>query len=200
MKFTAHDLKNIRWHIGIAVGLLLAAGALTWLSLTMKQKTDAEHLAAATRHGQSEARLRQARTEEQEIKEKGALFQHLLENGIIGEERRLDWIEMLTDVQRRLRIPGMSYEFAPQKPLSGNTGGNHVFFVSTMKVHLNVVHEEDLLNFLEAVQQEAKAMVLTRQCNLTRRSPAEAGTTLAYLSADCELDWITARKGEGTTP
>lgn len=194
MKFTARDLKKLRWQLAIATGLVIAAAAIAYMSLIAVQKAEAEHRVAASRYAQIDTRLRQVRTEEEEIKNRAALFLHLQERGIIGEEKRLDWIEMLRDIQNRMRLPDMNYEFAPQKPLEGNGSGEHAFFVSAMRLHLNLVHEEDLLNFLAKVQREAKAVVLTRGCNVMRQAPAEARNSLAQLSADCELDWITVRK------
>lgn len=193
MKFEARDLKKLRWELAIAAGLVAGAGAIAYGSLISTQEAEAEHRAAAARHAQIDTKLRQVRTEEEEIKNRATLFMHLQERGILGEEKRLDWTELLHDIQRRLRLPDMSYEFAPQKPLEGNGGGDYAFFVSSMKLHLDLVHEEDLLSFLTGVQNEAKATVLVRGCDVSRRPATETATSLAQLSADCEIDWVTAR-------
>jgi hypothetical protein len=195
VKFTVRDLKKLRWQLAIAAGLVVAAAAIAYMSLIALRKAEAEHRAVASSHARIDTRLRQVRTEEEDIKNRAALFLHLQERGIIGEEKRLDWIEMVDDLQNRMRLPDMNYEFAPQKPLEGDGSGEHAFFVSSMKLHLNLVHEEDLLDFLAEVQREARAVVLARSCNVSR-APAGARNSLAQLSADCELDWITVRKAE----
>lgn len=196
MKFEARDLKKLRWQLAIAAGLVIAACAIAYLSLIATQKAEAEYRAAAARHTQIDKKLLQVRIEEEEIKNRAALFVHLQEKGILGDEKRLDWVEMLREIQRRLRLPDMNYEFAPQKRLEGDGGGEYAFFSSSMKLRLRLMHEEDLLNFLDRVQHEAKAVVLTRSCNIARQPGSELKTPLGQLNADCELDWITVRKAD----
>lgn len=189
MKLAIRDFKKLRWQLAVATSLIVASGAIAYLSIIATRKAETEHRAVANRHAQTDTKLRQVRTEEEEIKNRGALFLRMQEQGILGEEKRLDWTELLQDIQRRLRIPDMSYEFSPQKPLEGSSNDGYAFFVSPMKLHLRLVHEEDLLNFLVGVQSDAKALVLTRSCNVVR----SAG--VGQLAADCELTWITVRVG-----
>lgn len=194
MKLAARDLKKLRWQIAAAAGLIGAAAAIAYLSEITTRQAEAAHRAAATRHGQVDTRLRQVRVEEEEIKNRAALFLQLQEKGILGEEKRLDWTETLRDIQHRMRLPDMTYEFAPQKALEGNGGGDYAFYSSSMKLYLRLLHEEDLLNFLDKVQREAKAMVLTRSCKVARQPATGPTTSFAQLSAECELDWVTAKK------
>lgn len=191
MKFGARDIEKLRWQLAVAISLIITAGAIAYLSIVATRKAESEHRAVADRHARIDAKLRQVRTEEEEIKNRGALFQRMQEQGVLGEEKRLDWTELLHDIQHRMRLPDMSYEFAPQKPLEGNGGGDYAFFVSTMKLHLRLIHEENLLDFLDRIQSEAKAMVLTKNCNIARSASPGTG----QLTADCELSWITVRAG-----
>lgn len=197
MKFEARDFKKLSWQIAIAAGLIVAGGVIAYLSLMSAQRTEATHREAASRHTRIDNKLRQVRTEEEEIRKRTSLFLQMNERGILGEEKRLDWTEMLRDIQHSLHLPGMDYEFSPAKLLDGSGDGR--LYASTMKLRLQLVHEEDLLRFLARMQQEAKAMVLVRSCNVARIPPAS--TSLAQLSADCEIDWITVQiKGGLRTP
>ena len=183
------DFRKLRWHLPALVALLAAAAALALWSQALAERSRLDRDRANAQFRQTDGKLRQVRIEEQEIKDKSALFLHLTAIGIIGEERRLDWTEMLRESQRQLRLTQMSYEFAPQTLLEGNGNTDYAFYVSPMKIHLQLVHEEDLINFLAMVQKNAKAAVAIRSCNLNR----PAGSPIGQLSADCELDWITAR-------
>lgn len=199
MKFTARDLQKLRWQMAIAAGLLAAGTAIAYLGLISAQKAAATHQVAVERHAQIDYKLRQVRTEEEETRNRTALFLQLQEQGILGEEKRLDWTEMLRDIQRSLHLPGMTYEFSPSRSLDGSGSGDGSLQVSAMKLHLQLVHEEDLLHFLSRMQHEAKAMVLVRSCNVVRIPAASA--SLAQLGADCEMDWYTARiKGSAPPP
>lgn len=194
------DLRKLRWHLlALAILLAMAAVLVLW-SRSVEEMARREQDAAVAQFRQTESKLRQVRTEEQEIKDKSALFLGLMRSGILGEERRLDWTEMLRDSQRQLRLPRMSYEFAPQAPLENSASGDYAFYASPMKIHLQLVHENDLINFLDLVQRHAKALVLVRSCRVSRAAPQGSDAGNGQLSADCTLDWITVRGATAANP
>jgi len=199
MKFELRDLLKLQWHALLALGLLLAAGMLGFWSQHRAQQAKSERDVAENHMQQIDGRLRQVRTEEQEIKGRTVLFQQLEQSGITGEEKRLEWIELLRDLQRELRLPGMNYEFGPQLPLESVTGAAYAYHSSHLHIQLRVVHEEDLLNFVRQLQARAKAMVLLRSCRLSRSPGAiESNAGLAPLSAECEMEWLTLRRASGS--
>jgi hypothetical protein len=91
----------------------------------------------------------------------------------------------------------MTYEFGPQLPLETTTDAGYAYHSSQLKIQLRLLHEEDLLNFITRLQQEAKAMVLVRSCKLARLPAANAAATAAQLSADCTMEWVTLRRASG---
>ncbi|MCL2525139.1 MAG: hypothetical protein FWF20_04265 [Betaproteobacteria bacterium] len=188
MKLTRRDVDKLFWpSIGTLAMLLLAALAVGW-SYADRQSAQGQHAAATAREQSAAQRLGQARTEEEERQEQALLFQRLQQSGIMGPERRLEWIELLRDIQYRLRIPGLTYEFGARQPLPG--GGDHVWFASPMRMQLRLAHEEDLLRILARLQGEAKAMVLIRRCTLTPLA-SPGNDDLARLSGECDLRWLT---------
>jgi hypothetical protein len=193
MKFAARDFVKIRLPLLGSLLLLVLAGALAWWSMLEAQKATHERDMAAADKSQIERRLRQVRTEEQELKDRAQVFQKMQSSGITGEERRLDWTEMLRQIQQDMRLPGMNYEFGAQKALE-NLNGAYAFFASPMRLQLRLLHEEDLINFLTRVQHEAKALVLVRHCKLSPLAGNREGrAAIAQLAAECELQWITVR-------
>ncbi len=195
MKFTARDLGKLRWPLLGTLLLLIAAGLLAWSSLRHAQQAEQQRRTTEAGKNQIEQRLRQVRTEEQEIKNRTQIFQRLQSSGIAGEERRLDWTEMLQNIQHDMRLPGISYEFGAQQTLEKTPGLAYAYLASPMRLQLRLLHEEDLLNFLARVQKEAKALVLIRRCKLSS-SPrsSEPGATLPQLNAECDLQWITVQR------
>jgi hypothetical protein len=181
------------------VVMLLIAGLLIWWSMGLAEKSKRENVAANASKNQVDQRLRQVRTEEQELKEKAQIFQQMQNSGMAGEEKRLDWTEMLRNTQREMRLPGMTYEFGAQIPIDTVEGAAFAYFTSPMRLQLRLLHEQDLLNFLNRIQKEASALVLVRSCKLsplTRSNDARDG--LAQLGAECELQWVTVRRSTGT--
>lgn len=198
MKLSNRDLKKLSPPLAIMMLLCGIAGTLAWVTEREVQQARVERNQAAEAKTRIEMRLRQFHSDELEIKDRGQLLQRLQARGIIGEEKRLDWTEQLRDTQRELHLPGMKYEFAPQTGLqNGNTPG-YGWFNSPMRLQLRLLHEGDLLNFLDRIQREAKALVVVRACKLAA-PPTSTGNreTLAALDADCELDWLSAHRPAG---
>jgi hypothetical protein len=192
MKLTSRDLPKLWLPLLAAVAMTIVAGLLAWGSHLEARKAEHERNAATTAKNQIEQRLRQVRTEEQEIRERTQLLQQLQKSGITGEEKRLDWMEMLRDTQRELRLPGMNYEFGAQASLDS---GNDAWFSSPMRLQLRLLHEEDLLNFLTRVRTNAKALVIVRSCKLAPLPRQVDGReALAQLGAECEMQWLTVRQ------
>jgi len=199
MKFTRRDLVKLKWPLVGALLLLVIAGLLAWWSQQDAQNAEQQRNAAENSKNQIEQRLHQVRTEEEELKERAQIFQKMQKSGIVGEEKRLDWTEMLRAIQNEIRPPAMTYEFGAQIPLEKMTGLDYAYFASPMRLQLRLLHEEDLLNFLARLQKEAKALVLIRSCKLSPLpNSGEAREMLPQLSAECELQWITVRRSTGT--
>lgn len=197
MKLEPRDLQKIQWVALLAILLIGAAVALgVWLSGDTR-KAQGERDAAAARKSEIERRLSQVRTEEQEIKARTEEYRQMELAGIIGPEKRLDWTELLRDLQHQLRLPGMSYEFGPQVALEAVPEATYGFYSSQLKIQLRLLHEEDLLNFIARLQREAKALVLVRNCKVTRLAAAAAGGSPARLSAECTMEWVTVRRAGG---
>ena len=199
MTFSHKDFTKLQIPLLSMVVMLLIAGLLVWWSMGLAEKSKRENVAANASKNQVDQRLRQVRTEEQELKEKAQIFQQMQNSGMAGEEKRLDWTEMLRNTQREMRLPGMTYEFGAQIPLDTVEGAAFAYFTSPMRLQLRLLHEQDLLNFLNRIQKEASALVLVRSCKLSplaRSNDARDG--LAQLGAECELQWVTVRRSTGT--
>lgn len=198
MTLTGRDLVKLQLPALAALLLLGLAALLAVWSAGEADKAQQDQTAAAGRKNQIEQRLRQVRTEEQELKERARIFVQLQNAGIAGDEKRLEWTELLRTVQRELHIPGMTYEFGAQYPLETVDGAAYAWFSSPLRLQLQVLHEGDLLDFLARIEREAPAMVLVRNCQLNRgEAAAETRAADAPLKAECELQWVTARRVSG---
>ena len=197
MKLELRDLKRTQWVALLAAILIaLAVAAGLWTSAGA-HTAQVERDAAAARKSEVERRLARVRTEEQEIKTRTQQFQQMDQAGIIGQEKRLDWTELLRDLQQQLRLPGMSYEFGAQVPLETTTDTGYAYHSSPLKIQLRLLHEEDLLNFINRLQREAKAMVLVRGCKLVRPPATNSAGGAVQLNAECTMEWVTLRRATG---
>lgn len=196
MKLTQRDLRKLLLPLLATLALWGAAGILAWWSHTETRGAAQERDRATEGKTRIEARLRQFRSEEIDLRERSLLFKRLQDAGILGEERRLDWMEQLRATQRDLRLPGLQYEFAAQAPLNQTAASGYAWFNSPLRLRMRLLHEGDLLSTVERIQREAHALVIVRTCRLA--SPTgEHKESFAPLNADCDMDWLTARPPSG---
>jgi type II secretory pathway pseudopilin PulG len=198
MTLTRNDFRKLALPLAAMLALLSVAGLLAWSTQSDARKAEQERNAASAARTQVEQRLRLARNEEQEIKERARLLQRLQSAGIADEERRLDWMELLRDTQRQLRLPGMKYEFGVQTAADGGKIAADGWYASPLRIQFRLLHEGDLLNFLSRVQKDASALVIVRGCKLAPL-PSQADTRIApaQLGAECEMQWLTAHRPPG---
>lgn len=195
MKLAAADLPKLQFSL-LAALLMIAAGAgAVYVARGSAQSANLERTAAQAERNDFDGKLRRVRSEENEIRQKSALFTRLQERGIIGEEQRLEWVELLKEIRDKRRLIDLQYEFAPQRALDATPGKGLAFYASTMKVQIKLLHEEDLIRLLDDLREQARALIQVKSCTVSRlpRSEAESGLH-AHLQADCQIDWITLRE------
>ena len=198
MTLTRRDLRKLGLPLTSMLALIVVAGLLAWSTLSDVRQAEQERNAASAARNQIEQRLRRVRDEEQDLKGRTQTLLDLKNSGIAGEERRLDWMEMLRDTQRELRLPGMKYEFGAQIPLDAGDGSGFGWFSSPLRIQLRLLHEGDLVNFLARIEKEAKALVIIRACQLSPLpGQGDARNGLAQLGAECEMQWLTLRTPAG---
>lgn len=201
MRFTLADLGHVKFSIAGAL-LMIGVGAATvlttthWLTIEQRLARDTE-----AKRRDIQGRLLRAREEEAEIKSKIARFDALLQRGVIGEERRLDWVEEIRRIRDDRRLLEMRYELAPQQPLdtaiAPGTSGSFDFLASVMRLEIDLLHEGDLVNLIGDLRGSVSAFVRPRSCVLERKAGgAQAASRLLpiQLGARCTVDWITIRE------
>ncbi len=198
MKLVASDLKRLRLPIAACVVLAVAGVACYFAADRFLRET--KQLAAATtaQRAEVQAKLASATEEEREIKANLQQYQALAARGIVGEEKRLDWIDTITVIKNERRLFDIAYSIDPQKDLDypgfapGGTGVK--FVVSRAKIDIQLLHEEDLLNFIGDLAKRGESYLSVRSCDVQRLERGSGGTTLApRLQAVCSFDLITIR-------
>lgn len=201
---TKDDFRRIRLALAAALVMLVAGAAVVYAAMQLHQAEKKNQAMAQAKRAEIQGKLVRARDEEAEIKNKIARFNALAARGIFGEERRLDWVELIRRIQDARKLIDVQYEIAPQQPLDANilpgAGGAFDYLASTMQLRMKLLHEEDLLNFLTDLRQSAQAHIRVRRCDverLPRGAPAGGHGLPPQLAAECTIDWITIRERKG---
>ncbi|MDR2788164.1 MAG: hypothetical protein LBD06_07365 [Candidatus Accumulibacter sp.] len=193
MSFGSRDLAGLRATL-LAVALMLVSGGLAILSSRDRIVTArAAFSAARAERNEIDGKLRRMRGEEHEIRWKATLFKRLEERGVVGEERRLEWAELLEDIRDQYRLIEVRYEFAPPRALGGDQAGRFGPHASAMRLRAPLLHEEDLIRLLDELRRRARALIRVRYCDVTRRKGVDDALQ-GSLRADCLIDWITLRE------
>ena len=199
MKLGSGELKRLSLPIASCL-LLVAAGAAGYFAANAYLKeTKILGTATSARRAEVQARLARANEEEREIKANLKQYQALAARGVVGEEKRLDWVDTVSAIKNERRLFNISYGIEPQKELDYpgfSPGGDVKFVFSRVKMSLQLLHEEDLLNFIDDLARRGKPHLSVRSCDLARESRSGGGTALApRLRADCIFDLITIHHG-----
>lgn len=195
MKFIRADLRKLQSSILAAALMTAAGGTALYVSYDAREAAERARLVVTAQLEEADGKLRRVRQEESEVKEKSIVFTRLQERGIIGDEQRLDWVELLKEIRDKHRLIDLQYEISPQRLLDGNPGDDFAFFASAMKVQLKLLHEEDLTRLLDDLRRQGKALIRVTGCRV-ERLPAngdDRASGRAQLSAECEIDWLTLR-------
>lgn len=182
----------------VVAALLVAVGAVAIvLSQQMLQKGRAEQTKAAADREAAQNRLARTTDEEREIREKLVDYQKLRSRGLIGEERRADWVERIAAIKSARKLFDVNYTIEPQRPADYPglaAAGDVEFLASQMKVVLALLHEEDLFRFIDDLRGALSSHVLVRSCTVSRLEAAATDRGVGpRLRADCTIDLVTIR-------
>ncbi|EXI85278.1 MAG: hypothetical protein AW11_03601 [Candidatus Accumulibacter regalis] len=195
MKIVRTDFRKLQASAFAGILMVAAGGLALYVSFDARKSAEQARVHIAAQFAEADGKLKQVRDEESEVKQKSIVFNTLRERGIIGNEQRLDWVELLKDIRDKHRLIDLRYEIAPQRMLDGQVGNDFVVFASSMRLELKLLHEEDLTRLLDDLQRQAKALIRVKSCRI-ERLPAtgdERGGGRANLMADCEIEWLTLR-------
>lgn len=121
---------------------------------------------------------------------------NLKNQGFIGEEQRINWVDGLRSANFELKLFGIDYAIGPQTAYaeSYTAVSGLELRESVMRVSLKLLHEEDLLRFFDYLQGRQLGVFHPRRCVLTRLQAAPEAFA-PNLDANCELAWISAQLG-----
>ena len=181
----------------IAMGLGLAATGASALYATqhLRSQIEQEAFLATQERRAMQGRLIQASQEQAEIGAKLDEYRRLVTRGVIGVERRLDWVDALFIVREENKLPDLKYSIGPQKPLNYPEvpqSAEVETLASPMILELTMLHEGDLFRVLAGLRQRLPPHPSVSDCKIERN-----GTASATLRAICMIDLITIQPRDG---
>ena len=140
---------------------------------------------------EAHARYIGAQRDEDLLRDVLGRFSMLELRGLVGEERRLDWVERIRNARSSAGLAQLDFELRPRRSLGPVRAGSLEMTASTMHLSTSVRHEGKLLQFLDTILDENSAAPRIAHCRMARGEDDERERA---LEVECNLDWITIRK------
>jgi len=124
------------------------------------------------------------------------LYDDYRSTGLVGEERRLSWIESLESTNDVLRLPTLTYNLLPReefvRPGFKVKRGVSVM-TSPMALSIGLLHEEDLFALLEGLRLSISNLFTVESCSMKRQKAIglSLDTKQANLVTKCKIRWVT---------
>ena len=124
------------------------------------------------------------------------LYSEYKATGLVGDERRLSWIESLEATNEVLRLPTLGYSLKPQekfqRPGFKLQRGVSVM-ASPMELTIGMLHEEDLFALLEGLHLSIRNLFTVDSCSIIRQGAIgrSLDTKRANLQSRCTIHWVT---------
>lgn len=200
MKFGKNEIRTLRkslWGFGIA---LLSAGIIVYYTEEIEARTKTELRNAQNAVNDARRQLDTARQDAESMSAYSIEYGALLDQQIIGDDKRLDWIEALEKIRQQSPVNDFRYNIEPQQPYTPQPAldsGNFDVRYSAMKLQLDLLHEGQLIDFFAALRHHINGWYQLESCSLQRKN-TDSNQTLnldasAHLSAECSGGWITLK-------
>lgn len=192
MNTLSENFQRSRWNLAVLLLLSSTGVAATMITSSLLKSARLENQQAKLHLKETGEMLKRVRDEQQDYLQKFETYREILARGYVGEERRHEWIEQIRSIKEQRKLLDIRYELSRPQVIAGKPGNEIV--ISNMKLQMQLLHEEDLLNFLDDLRHSVPAYLRLRSCDVERLVASEsAGPTIAQLKAECSIDWITWR-------
>lgn len=187
-------LRHARRNLALLLLLGIAGAAAVAVTANRLKNARLENVAAQADLRASAARLAHARDERQDRLRQLETYRAMRDLGYVGEERPTRWIERIRAAGERHGLFEVRPSFSGMRVIAGKSGSETV--VRGMTLRMQLLHENDLLDFLDDLRRSAPAHLRLRRCDVVRLDAGgEAEAALAQLGAECSVEWITWRAG-----
>lgn len=196
MKFSGSDFALMRWSIlaifaSSLVSVIILYGSGGYAEKARKERRSAQDILNDARN-----RLATAHQDQENMDIYASEYSLLIEDKVIGDDQRLDWMEGLEKIRRQNLVTDFRYTIAPQKiytPQPPVDSGNFDIRYSEMKLQLDLLHEGQLPDFFNALHNQVKGWYQLEGCTLQRTAPGDGAAAAPYIKAECSGGWITLK-------
>ena len=194
MTFSKSDLPYVQWPLLSFFLILSLSSVAVMLSASYATQAHRNQQTAQRQLSEARSRLAAAQDDRQNMATYALEYSELLKRKIIGIDQRLDWIEDLEKLHRRNSVLDFKYAISPQQPYMPNPpldSGNFELKLSPMSLQFDLLHEQQLINFLDLLRGGSKGWFVIDHCALERNNATAEEDIAPHLKAECGGGWLT---------
>ncbi len=187
------DLSDLKWSLGAFLLSLVVGGSLLSFSDNYQERSLKDRQAAQRQLSEARAQLSAAQDDQENMAAYALEYNALLAQKVVGEEKRLDWIEGLERLRQQGSVLDFKYAIAPQQSYTPNPpvdAGNFELNRSGMTMQIDLLHEEQLMHLLAAMRSQMKGWFMLDSCSISRTDTANE---TSLLTAECSGGWFTMK-------
>lgn len=206
MIFSKSDFSHTKWSLLIFLLVLCAGGTVIMVSENLIAQSQRNQREAMRQLNEARSRLATAEEDRENMKTYALEYNTLLKRNVIGNDQRLDWVEGLEKIHKLNRVPGsmgFKYAIAPQKPYllaPPLDNGNFDVNLSGMTLQFELLHEQQLTAFFDALRTDINGWFIVDHCTLERTAATadddhglRASGAAPQLKAECTGGWLTLK-------
>lgn len=197
MKLTLQEWRTLQTPLIVLSLVVICMVLLAGFAQQQKASTASALQSREQQLNQARQRYQSSGQEKEAIVQYLPVYQRLISEGFVGEEKRIEWVDNLRTIHQENKLFGINYSIGvrePYKPGFNLNPGPLSLYRSVMKLELAMLHEGDLLLLVDALRARKITPFILRQCEVTKRPGATFDKFAPNLQANCELDWITVRE------
>ena len=200
MKLATKDLAAMKLPFLLLAMAIAASYLLVKFSSDKREKAEMQHRIESTALQDARSRYQRSGEERETILRYLPAYRQLENQGFVGIEQRINWLEGLRIANTKAGLFGVTYQVDARKPLpligQSNPMSQHLHN-SHMKLSFGLVHEGELMRFFQALAAQQTGIFILTGCALDRVGRSEPEPRQANLSAQCDLSWMTVDPGKG---
>lgn len=177
----------------VLLSVMVVAFALVYYTTQSSAASGAQLARENTALNSIRQKTAQADQEKQIIERYRDAYEKLSRSGTIGPEQRVNWLDALRAANQAAKTLGVDYQLSQQvtSPIKLDAAGFKLQ-QTNMKINIKLLHEEDLQNFLRALEAQQAGLYLVQRCSLSRSGNSTFSVRFEpKLSAECELAWLS---------
>ena len=194
MSIDFKDLRAIRWQLLTTLLLIVLWGAAFWGLHQQHQSRTETLLAQQGLTSQNQQSQLSYRGQNQIMQTLLPQYQQLIDSGLVGEERRIEWLQALRDAQQRIR--NIQYSITPKSTYTANFLPKLTKLSvqrSLMNIQFDARHEGDIVGFIKHLSLNTPAPFIWQACEI-KRINTNYDPQAMNMHVECQLAWLTLRE------